>query len=235
MKRDFLENLGLDSRAIELILVECERRQQELAAEREELAAKLEDASKRCALLENEIEKLKTEGGFDIAKKAFDMALEALLAEYERSLARRKSEFDESLKAVEAKLQKKREEEKARFEKALAEAEQEAQKRLDEALAAQKAEFEKERLRAQIEHIFTKAGFGSTLALEAAVERFIADGGTPETAGEWLTKLREIEPSVFMQHSPPKDMPHFTVETPPSEDGVLPGGGLLSSMLKNLR
>lgn len=157
---------------------------------------------------------------FDAAKKAFETALDALRREYEERLKSAETEFQAQ---------------KSELEKAVSEAEKSAQIKLDEALAAQKAEFEKELLRIKLEELFSKAGFGSRLAQEAAVARFIAEGGTSDTAGEWLTKLRQFDPSAFAPAFPPDNLPHFTVESPPSDDGSAAGGGLLSSMLKKLR
>jgi len=86
----------------------------------------------------------------------------------------------------------------------------------------------------KVEDLFATAGFNSALAMRAAVERFISEGGTPDNAGSWLTKLRETEPDAFAKVAPAQNLPRFTVESPAAEDGSAPGG-LLSSMLKKLR
>lgn len=241
MKREYWERLGLERELINLIMAENGRdiealraqaealtaerdalssRLAESDAERDALAAKLTQSDAERARLEDELAKLRSadsEQSGEDAQKAFEAALEAVSSEYAQSLERQKAEY----------------------ESALAAAEEAAQKKLQEALAAQKAAFETElaeyKRRAQIEELFGKAGFACALAREAAVARFLSEGGTPETAGEWLSSLRAAEPSAFAPHTAPADLPRFTVETPAVEDGEAPAGGLLSSVLKKLR
>jgi hypothetical protein len=241
MKREYWERLGLERELINLIMaengrdIEALRAQAEaLTAERDALAAKLaESDAERNALtarlagsdaervrLEGELATLRSAGGGqpgEDAQKAFEAALEAVSSEYAQSLERQKAEY----------------------ESALAAAEEAAQKKLEEALASQKAAFETElaeyKRRAQIEELFAGAGFACALAREAAVARFLGEGGTPETAGEWLSSLRAAEPTAFTPHDAPADLPRFTVETPAAEDGEMPAGGLLSAVLKKLR
>lgn len=82
--------------------------------------------------------------------------------------------------------------------------------------------------------LFGRAGFACTLTRDAALARYIAEGGTAEGAGMWLTALRKSEPGAFAQSEPDAGLPRFSVAAVSSDDGGAPSGGLFG-MLKKLR
>jgi hypothetical protein len=107
-----------------------------------------------------------------------------------------------------------------------------------DALAAQlsdsKAESEAALAKAGLADLFGRAGFACTLIRDAALARYIAEGGTVEGVGTWLTALRKSEPGAFAQNEPEASLPRFSVAAVSSDDGGAPSGGLFG-MLKKLR
>lgn len=231
MKREYWERIGLERELVNLIMAENGRdiealrtRAESETAEREAAAVKLaESAAEKLAEAEAERGRLIAE--LAEARSAPPSGNEsAHVAALEAALAEQKEDYEKTLSEL-----------KAKHESALSDAEAGR----EAALASQKAEYEavlaEHERRSRITELFGRASFTSAFVLDAAVERFLDEGGSPENAGEWLTAFRNAEPNAFARAELPSDLPRFTSEAPASDGGDADTGGLLSAVLKKLR
>lgn len=104
----------------------------------------------------------------------------------------------------------------------------------DRALADAQSKYESALTKSKLSELFDRAGFACAFTRDAAVERFIAEGGAPDNAGVWLTALRKSEPGAFARPGAGADLPRFSAQVTQSDDCDARAGGLLG-MLKKLR